>query len=198
MGKELPDREEAVCSSWELLFSHTPSNFWSPTRLCIGTCSIDDSISTLHLIHYLNYMSSFISPYLECASAAWDPFLKKDTDLIEDVQNSSLKICLKSWNASYADLLVQSNLPSLRARRRDAKLCHLYKIVNSVTFFPNAPTLTRHVPYSSHSVHPKAIIHLQAHSSQYLFSFLPSTIVAWNSLPSDTVSAPTITFFSQH
>ena len=139
---------------------------------------------------------SFIRSHLEYASAAWDPFLKKDTiDLIKDVQKFALKVCLKSWNASYDDLLEQSNLPSLRARRHDAKLCHLYKIVNNVTFFPNAPTQARQLTYSSRSVHPKAIVPLQAYSSQYLFSFFPSTIIAWNSLPSDTASAPSITAF---
>ena len=138
---------------------------------------------------------SFIRPHLEYASAAWDPFLKKDIDLIEDVQKLALKVCLKSWNASYSnDLLKQSNLPSLRARRHDTKLCHLYKIVNNVTFFPNAPAQTRQLTYSSLSVYPKTIIvPLQAHSSQYLYSFFPSTIVAWSSLPSDTASAPSIT-----
>ena len=56
---------------------------------------------------------SFIRPHLEYTLGAWDPFLKKDIDLIEDMQKFALKVCLKSWNASYYDLLKQSNLPSL-------------------------------------------------------------------------------------
>ena len=41
--------------------------------------------------------------------------LKKDMELIEDVQKLALKVCLKSWNTKYNELLVQSNLPSIRA-----------------------------------------------------------------------------------
>ena len=60
------------------------------------------------------------------------------------------------------------------------------------TVSPHAPKLTRHVPFSSRSVHPKIII---PHSPQCLSSFFPSTIATWNSLLSDTASAPSITSF---
>ena len=63
----------------------------------------------------------------------------KDIDLIEDVQKFTLKVCLKSWNISYSELLEQANLPTLKARRQEAKLCHLYKIINAETFFPQCP-----------------------------------------------------------
>ena len=84
--------------------------------------------------------SSFLRKGSQAAAAAWDPFLRKDIDLIEDVQKYGLKVCLKSWSANYSELLERSHLPTLQARRREAKLCHLYKIVNKETFFPDAPT----------------------------------------------------------
>ena len=145
----------------------------------------------------LNLYVSFIRPHLEFASAAWDPFLKKDIiDLIEDVQKFSLKVCLKSWNASYSDLLKQSNLPSLRARRHDTKLSPIQdsQQCNFLSQCSNTNQTTNILKPLS-QVHPKAIVPLQAHSSQYLYLFYPSTIVAWNSLPSDTASAPSITSF---
>ena len=112
--------------------------------------------------------ASLIRPHLEYASAAWDPHLKKDIQLIEDVQKFAFKVCLESWNSAYVELLEKSHLPTLEARRKDAKLCHMYKIINKETFFPSAPTLVRTLAYSSRSVHPKALIPLQAHSSQYI------------------------------
>ena len=113
---------------------------------------------------------SFIRPHLEYAAAAWDPFLKKDIELIKDVQKLALKVCLKSWNTKYNELLEQSNLASIRARRQQAKLYHFYKIVNNETFFPNVPIQARQLNYSSRTVHTKALISLQAHSSQYTFT----------------------------
>ena len=53
---------------------------------------------------------SFIRPHLKYAGAAWNPFLNKD--VIEDVQKFAVKVCLKSWNSTYDELLEQSP-PSL-------------------------------------------------------------------------------------
>ena len=178
----------------DLMWTTHITNICTKTRKLIGILYRQfykySSCSTL-----LKLYASFIRPHLEYASAAWDPHLKKDIELIEDVQKFALKVCLKSWNSTYVELLEKSHLPTLEARRKDAKLCHMYKIVNNETFFPNAPTLTRTQNYSSRSIHPKALIPLQAHSSQYLHSFFPSTITAWNSLPSVAASASSITSF---
>ena len=66
--------------------------------------------------------ASFIKPHLEYAAASWDPFLKKDIELIEDVQKFALRVCLKSWSATYEELLKHFNLPTLQTRRQHAKL----------------------------------------------------------------------------
>ena len=138
---------------------------------------------------------SFIRPHLEYAAASWDPFLKKDIELIEDVQKFALRVCLKSWSATYAELLEQSNLPSLQTRRQHAKLCHLFKIINDATFFPEAPIQASHPSYSFRSVHSNSLVPLSSHSSQLYHSFFPSTIAAWNSLPPDTASATSLPAF---
>jgi hypothetical protein len=54
------------------------------------------------------------------------------------MQKFALRVCLKSWSATYEELLDQSNLPALQTRREHAKLCHLFKIINKATFFPEA------------------------------------------------------------
>ena len=107
----------------------------------------------------------------------------------------ALKVCLKSWTANYQELLEQSSLPTLKARRQAAKHSHQYKIINKVTFLSNATTQARQLNYSNRSVHAKALIALQAHSSQYLHSVFPITITAWNSLPPDAASARSISSF---
>ena len=83
---------------------------------------------------------------LEYASSAWDPFLKKDIDLIENVQKFALKVCTKSWDASYSSLLEVTRLPSLQTRRTHAKLCNLFKIINGLTFYPDPPSYTGQAP----------------------------------------------------
>ena len=121
----------------DLMWSTHITNICNKTRRLIGLLYRRfykfSSCSTM-----LRLYVSFIRPHLEYAAATWDPFLKKDIELIEDVQKLTLKVCLKSWNTKYNELLEQSNLPSIRARRQQAKLCHFYKIVNNETFFPNS------------------------------------------------------------
>jgi hypothetical protein len=44
----------------------------------------------------LKLYSSFIRPHVEHVTAIWDPFLKKDIELLEGVQKFDLKVCTKS------------------------------------------------------------------------------------------------------
>ena len=145
----------------------------------------------------LRLYTSFIRPHLEYATVAWDPFLKKDIELIEDVQKFVLKVCTKSWDASYSRLLETSHLPSMKTRRQYAKLCNLFKIINGLTFHPNAPTMDRVLHYPSRFVHSRAIAPLQCHTLQYQNSYFPSSITAWNSLPPDTVTNSTLPSFKR-
>ena len=43
----------------------------------------------------------------------------------------------RNWDAKYLDLLTETNITSLEARRRSASLCLLYKIVNCMCYFPS-------------------------------------------------------------
>ena len=103
----------------------------------------------------LKLYTSFIRPHLEYACIAWDPFLKKDITLLEDVQKFALKICMKSWDLDYDTLLSQSHLPSLASRRQQAKLCRLDCIINNESHFPDAPLVTtEHHHNTRSSQHP--------------------------------------------
>ena len=102
----------------------------------------------------LQLYSSFIRPHLEYATSAWDTFLKKDIELIENVQKFALRVCTKSWDANYSGLLVATHLPSLQTRTH-TKLCNLFKIINGLTFYPDAPTQDGQQPYPSRSVAPR-------------------------------------------
>ena len=185
-----------VLITTNLMWSAHISNICNKTRRLIGILYRKfykhSSSNTM-----LRLYSSFIRPHLEYATPAWDPFLKKDIDLIENVQRFALKVCTKSWDASYTSLLEATHLPSLQTRRTHAKLCNLFKIVNSLTFYPDAPTQYRQQPYPSRSVHSSALVPLQCHSLQYQSSFFPSSISAWNSLPQDIVSNQTIPSFKR-
>ena len=146
----------------------------------------------------LKLYSTFIRPHLEYAAAAWDPFLKKDIDLLEDVQTFALKVCIKSWNRNYEELLSMTHLSTLQSRRQKFKLCHIFNIINDFTFFPEAPIQRRVLPYSSRSVHNQALVPIHAKTSQFQASFFPSAIDHWNHLPASVSSAPSVSSFKYH
>jgi len=75
-----------------------------------------------------------VRPHLKYACEIWDPYLAKDCQMIERVQEYASMVCLKQWSRDtrYQDMLEFLNMPSLAASRRQRKLCTLYKIVNNI------------------------------------------------------------------
>ena len=95
----------------------------------------------------------------------------------------ALRICLKSWDSNYAELLAAADLPSLQKRCIQLSLCHLYKIVNSLTDFPAA---SDHFHKTILSIIDKpAFIVPNFRASAYQYSFFPNTLSLWNDLPKD-------------
>ena len=77
----------------------------------------------------LRLYTSFIRPHLEYAMAAWDLFIQKDIESIENVaQRNALRVCFKSWDANYNSRLESSGLPSLESRRANVEPLYLYRL----------------------------------------------------------------------
>ena len=166
---------------------------WNPLQTLPQTLISKHPAQAIHLVYQA---SSGVCMH---AAAAWDPFLKKDIALLEDVQKFALRVCTKTWDTNYDDLLLTSHLPPqwLQERRQQTKLGNLFNIINELTFFPDTPTQVRRQIYPSRSVHARALVPLQSHSLQYYNSFFPSAIAVWNSLPSSVVSATSYPAFKQ-
>ena len=54
---------------------------------------------------------STVRPHMEYASSVWDPYLKKNIDIIEHVQKFALKVYQKGWHSDYDTLLNAANVP---------------------------------------------------------------------------------------
>ena len=121
---------------------------------------------------------ALIRPHLEYASPVWDPFLLKDIHLLEGVQKFACKVCLKHWDWDYAEMLNLLNLPELQTRRKLLKLSLLYKFVNNLAFFPEAPLDHRDIYYSTRNSHSLSFSNLHGRTYQYLHSFFPSHYIS--------------------
>ena len=138
---------------------------------------------------------SFVRPHLEFSSAVWSPHLKGEVEAVEKVQKYALKVCMKSWDTSYADLLSMTSLPSMQCRRLQASLCHLYKIVHGLTDFPGAPTTRQQFHYNSRSSTTEALVVPHFRTSSHQNSFFPLTICEWNKLPKEIIECKTLCSF---
>ena len=117
--------------------------FWAPnsagqsisasvTRLgdCWVCCSGDfGSASSCETLR--RFYVSYVRPHLEYADPLWDPSTHRRT--LHTVQRFARRICLKTRNYSYKDMLLTLELPSLQNRRRYLKLCMLYKLYYNVS-----------------------------------------------------------------
>ena len=149
----------------------------------------------------LRLYCSFIRPHLEYASIVWNPCQKGDIAKLENVQKFALRVCLKSWDMSYDDLLSNSKLSSLRKRRLLASLCHLYKIIRGLTDFEDAPLQTQvgynyYTRLSSKSTPSFSLP--QSRTNTYRYSFFPNIISLWNSLPREATECNTVETFKKY
>ena len=91
--------------------------------------SWDDCIKQLYL--------SLVRPHLDYAAQVWDPYLKKDVQLLESTQKFALKLVSHNWSTSYQELLSLCDLPTLSNRRLHLKLTQVYKIIYRLCYFPD-------------------------------------------------------------
>ena len=117
-------------------------------------------------------------------------------DSLERVQKFACKMATHNWSSNYQDLLSLVDLPTLESRRVQLKLCHLFKIVHDLCFFPNGiVTLRETAHHNSRSIHPLTIQQPFARTQSYFQSFVPHTSSLWNSLPYEVVSVPSLASF---
>ena len=85
---------------------------------------------------------------LEYGSTVWDPFLKKDIKRLEKIQKRAARFVKQDYHSkkpgSMTAMLKELDLPSLESRRKENRLCQLYKISNDlVPAIPKGDYLTK-------------------------------------------------------
>ena len=113
---------------------------------------------------------AFIHPNLEYATTVWNPNLSKYILELESVQHFAWRICTKSWDIPYCDMLCTLNIPPLSERRKLLKICYLYKIIHGFIDFPNAPLLYKPCTnYFTWYTHPLTLLQPQTHTKSFYF-----------------------------
>jgi len=137
---------------------------------------------------------TYLRPVLEYASIVWSPYCQSDIDKLEMVQRRSARFVMnrKDRYASVTNMMRLLGWPTLKSRRTNAKLIMLYKIINNIVDVDLDGNLL--MSASSHNTR----CHLTQQYSRvdaYKYSFVPSAIKLWNTLPHDIVYQETVNNF---
>ena len=133
--------------STDLSWSHHIGLVCKKTRKLLGMLYRNFyHFSSSHIL--VKLYKSLIRPHMEYACSVWDPHLKKDIQMLENVQKFPLRICSKSWNSDYDTLLGTINIPTLSNRRETLKLCLLFNILAGTVTYPSCPITIKNSPYT--------------------------------------------------
>ena len=86
-----------------------------------------------HSVEIIGKMyTSLIRPHLEYAVQVWNPYLKKDIDILEKVQRRATRNINGFKGLEYSERLQRLGLTTLSTRRKRGDLIQMYKIVNKL------------------------------------------------------------------
>ena len=139
-----------------------------------------------------------IRPHLEYAAQLWDPYNKKDIELLESVQKFACKVCLKCWDMDYQNMLHCLDIPPLSVRRRYLKLITMFNIVNGQSFFPPGIFEPQSPSYNSRHRSSQNFCRPRSRTNYLQSSYVPSVIFAWNNLPVELKSLSSVSTFKDH
>ena len=101
------------------------------TRICSKTCKLTGMLyRCFHLCDpqvMLRLYKAFIRPHFKYAPQVLDPHLIRDIELLEKVQKFALRVCMRNWSATYAELL---NSTGFHPCLTDAKLPNYATCIN--------------------------------------------------------------------
>ncbi len=134
-----------------------------------------------------------IRSFLENSAAVLDPYLKKDIDKLEKLQRKAARFTTSNYDKTSSVTKMFSDLGwfKLAGRRRDLRLALLYKVVKGqVAVSADSLGLIKADNRTRSNAHTFKTIY--TNSTQYKNSFVPRTIIDWNKLSCNTVSAESV------
>ncbi|KAL8579531.1 hypothetical protein ACOMHN_025484 [Nucella lapillus] len=137
-----------------------------------------------------------VRPVLEYSACVWDPHDQNDCESLEKVQRRAARFALNRHRrtSSVEQMMHELKWTHLEQRRRTARLCMLYKIMNELVCVrckQLAPAVTR-----SRRCHNKQLMRIPAKNEYRNIAFFPRTVRDWNGLPADAVLSPSLGTFS--
>ena len=144
-----------------------------------------------------------VRPKLKYCSSVWHPHHQKDIDKVEKVQKRAARFVKNNPHRrsgpqpSVTAMVEDLGWETLQNRRLNNRQTLLYKIINNQVEIPANYHPVPNNNRDSRRCHNHQFTRLQSDINTHKFSFIPRTIVDWNSLPSDVVAAKSLDSFKK-
>ena len=195
LAETTAEKDLGVLIDNDLKFSkHIRSKVSQANRL-IGLIKI--SFESLDDVMFSNLYNTLIRPLLEYCVQAWSPHLRKDIELLENVQRRATKLVRRLRNMEYEVRLKELKLTSLEDRRTRGDMILTYRLINGMEgvdyhkFF----SLVNN-PYNLRG-HSKKIARTNLNLDVRKYFFSRRVIEKWNSLTEYEISAPSTAVFKK-
>ena len=142
---------------------------------------------------------TLVRPTLEYASSAWDPYVQKQIDNLEAVQNKAARFVMNdhSRNSSVSAMKETLQWRTLQERRFVARMTLWYKAIHQQaavllpSYYYKKPVDPSVVADATRESHNQQYAAPTATIDHWKYSFFQRNIRIWNILPSHLVAEPT-------
>ena len=140
--------------------------------------------------------TTFVRPHLEYGQAVWSPFLKKQVDMVENVQIRATKLVDGLQNLEYSERLKILDLPTLVYRRARGDMIEVFKHIHSYDTLTISSKFRRNTrPSRQHKYQLTMTAPNDGERGPQRNSFYYRTVNTWNNLPKSVVEAGNINSF---
>ena len=151
---------------------------------------------------------TFVRPKMEYAAAVWSPWLKKDEDILEDVQKRMMRSLSDCPGRSYEERLEKAGLTTLKERRIRGDLIETFKVTKGIDRVDKnkwfdirggdeARPTRANTMISDGTVERRSdVLYKNAASSETRNNFFTMRVVrSWNELPEEVKSKKSVDSF---
>jgi len=143
----------------------------------------------------LGLFKTLVRPHIEYCSSAWNPFYKKDKELIEKVQHRFTKMILNMKGKSYEERITCLGLWTLEERRNRQDLIEVFKMFKGISRVSAQTLFTVDDNKKGTRGHHLKLIKARCTGEIARHFFSNRVVNRWNLLDQEAVDAPSINSF---
>lgn len=143
---------------------------------------------------FLVLYKTLIRPLPEYCPQVWSPYMKKDINLLENIQRRATKLVPELYNLSYEERLKRLKLFPLKDRRMRGDMITTYKMINGIIKVNREKLVPLHNNISTRSHNQQFNGEIVKNNTRKNF-FTQRIVHPWNNLSTNTIRSDTVNIF---